>query len=275
MTPHEKQLLNPDQLNPGDILLCSTTDQLSKLIQEVDQGGYSHTILYVGKTDGHHMIVHATTKGVLHQKLTHIIDNEEIDLLDAYRFYDDNGNSPGSPALPVEPIIENALSYVDGPYFWSELLMGGLVILSVDQFKSKTMQKIVRILGGLVESKIVKLFEKKKGKKAMVCVQVATTSYWNADTSPARKLGIKIEIAGNRKHVPIFDDDHGLINLKKKLQRDFDVYNAIPTDKLISEDPIILKAGSPFIPLGTCTLRDMSHSPSLKLLGSIKNTRKV
>lgn len=59
--------ITPDDLRPGDVLLCSEDNELSRLIMEVDQGGYSHTILYVGVDKGEHMVVHATTKGIAYQ----------------------------------------------------------------------------------------------------------------------------------------------------------------------------------------------------------------
>lgn len=265
--------IKPDQLQAGDILLCSTNDALSKLIQEVDQGGYSHTILYVGKENGKHMIVHATTKGILHQELSKVLNLEEVDLMDAYRFHGENGEELGSPNFPVEPIIKNALSFVGGPYFYSELILGGLVILSVDQFKNKTLQKAVRLLGGLIESKLVKLFEKHKGKKAMVCVQVATTSFWNASNDTARPYGIRVKIDGTRKHVPLLDNDSQLNDLKQKVLNLYPVFDNLTLNKPIADGELILKAGQTLLPLGTCTLRDLSRSPSLTLIGNLKNTK--
>ncbi len=264
--------ITPDQLNPGDILLCSEDNALSKLIQEVDQGGYSHTILYVGKENGKHMIVHATTKGILHQELSEVMDMKEIDLLDAFRFYGENEEPLGSPNLPAEPVIQNAMSFVGGPYFYSELLLGGLVILAVDQVKYGIKQKVVDLLGRLIEHKLVEILENNKGKKAMVCVQVATTAFWNASNVPERPYGIKVRIDGSRKHVPLLDNNKKLNDLKKQLLNHFEDLN-LSEGIHNSKDSLVLKAGEALVPLGTCTLRDMSHSPSLKLVGNLKNTR--
>lgn len=256
------------ELHPADILLCHRTDELSQLIQQVDQGGYSHAVVYIGEESGEHRFVHATWKGIKNQTLEEILEEESIDRIDVVRWHDEGGQVLGSKKYPVAPIIELVKSYVGGPYYKSTLLLGGLVILVVDEVRNPTLQKIARVFGGLIESFISKLFIQRKGKTPMVCVEVATASYWNADASDNRSYAIKVKIAGNRKKVDLkaFTKKESttiLDRFKKILQ------GLQPISNVISDSPLILNAGSPLLPAETCTLRDLSTSPSLKMVGNL------
>lgn len=165
------------------------------------------------------------------------------------------------------------MSYVGGPYFYSELILGGLVILSVDQFKNPILQMAVKLLGSQVEHGLSKLFEKHTGKKPMVCVQVATTAFYNASNTSDRPHGIKVKIDGTRKQVPLWDNNQEINELKVKLLDQYPVYKNLEVHKPIAEGGFVFKAGSLALPLGTCTLRDMSRSPSLTHFGTLKDTR--
>ena len=245
-------------------MLWSETNELSTLIKQVDQGGYSHTLLYVGidPDDGEHKVIHATSKGIIKQDLSDIITNQAVDLLDVYRCRGD---------FAVDKVLANAESYLGGSYFYSELLLGGLVIMVVDEMHDPAKQIKTRISLAKKMHAIAQQLKKPGGPEPMVCVQVATSAYWDADTSDQRTYAIKVKLDGGRKRVP---------QLFKKLLKTLIDFIKLTigshhesNELTVSPDvePVILKAGSTDLPLGTCTLRDLSHSPSLELVGSLKD----
>lgn len=262
MSYRNTNAITHNDLLPGDILLMSETNALSKLIQDVDQGGYSHTLVYVGEEHGVPTVVHATTKGIKSQPLDDILNMTEVDLMDAYRYIGD---------CPMQKVVDNARSFVDGEYFFSQLLLGGLVYSIVDEIHKPSKQIRSRIDLTKVAHWIAERLEGSKDKEPMVCVQVATTAFWRADEKGTGAYGIEVKLDGNRKPVKhLLKKLWEVLKEYIELKRGHYKPNFLPLHPP-HDVPAIYKAGSKQIPLGTCTLRDLSHSPSLELIGSLKD----
>jgi len=266
MRPNTLSPITFESVKPGDIILSAGPigNFLDDLIREIDQSAYSHTTLFIGMRGNQPMVVEATTSGIIHDTIKRDWDEQAI--LDVYRFRAPDGSELGDSGWPAEPILANALSYVGGNYCYSELLMCAVAILAVDESNDPVVKEIVRLWGARIEYEVEQWLRGNSGKIPMTCVQVATTSFYHADNTPYHKYGIEVRIDGTRHSVPIPDHVVQLRAIKAKLKS--------ALDKLAEDDraPITVKAGSYYLPPGTCTPRDLTDSPSLHYIGTLKDT---
>jgi hypothetical protein len=271
MRPTNPKKINLDDLLPGDILLSAGSNLLDQVILLIDQGDYTHTTQYVGKIDGVHMVVEATKKGIKYQSITADLTQ---DLVDAYRYVSPDGASFGNPDWPVEPVIDQALSFQGSKYAYSELLMAAVILLASEVPNDKNLNIIVRLELTAIESMFEKWLTNNANKTPMTCVEVVTSAHWMALANPANKYGIKVKINGDRK-LPFkpSKNQETYQNFRNKIMKHMEFTYPIYTKKLIEDVSLLATAGSKTLPLGSCTLRDMQTSPSLQFIGCIKDKR--
>tara|TARA_R110002124_G_scaffold270539_1_gene439045 strand:- start:495 stop:1322 length:828 start_codon:yes stop_codon:yes gene_type:complete len=271
LRPPNPPKITLDDLLPGDILLSAGSDWLDKLILLVDQGSYTHTTQYIGKNaNGDHMVVEATEKGIKYQSITEDLTQ---DLVDAYRYESPNGHHFGDANWPVQPVLNEAISYQDAKYAYSELLMGAVVILTSEIPDEKDLSEIVRIALTYVEHQFEKWLTDNADKTPMTCVQVATSAHWQANATPINKYGLQVNINGARKSPFASKNLEAYQKLRTSLLNKISITHPEFSKKLKTKSGLVVFAGSDILPLGSCTPRDMETSPTLKFIGCIQDNR--
>jgi len=271
LRPSNPKKITLDDLLPGDVLLSGGSDWLDELIMYIDQGDYSHTTQYIGKIKGEHMVVEATTKGIVYQNTD---PDMTQDIVDAYRYVSPDGHHFGDPGWPVKPVLDKAKTFVGANYAYSELLMGAVVIMASEVPKEAYLSEIIRITLSYVEHQFEKWLNENADKTPMTCVQVATTAHWQADATPANKYGLQVTINGARKPPIPSKDMSKYQDLRSSLISKFNAVHPGFANQIIQSAGMTVYAGSGLLPLGSCTPRDMETSPTLEFVGCIKDTRK-
>lgn len=273
LRPSNPPQITIDDLMPGDILLSTGTDWIDQLILHIDQGDYTHTTYYVGKVDGVYRAVDATTDGIIYDTVQ---DDWVQVLVDAYRFVSPDGHHVGDTGWPVDPVTTLAKSFVGGAYSNSELIMGGLLFLTMEMPSNPVASEMIRMVGDRLVHEMQEFIQyvEGQGKTPMTCVQVATSAFWGADPSSARKYGIEVKINGARK-APWSLPSNASADLKAlSAKRDQLAQLMGPFAMEPAKKPgIVVKAGSDMLPLGSCTTRDLQTSPSLQFVGCLLDKR--
>ena len=197
-------------------------------------------------------------------------------LVDAYRFVSPDGHHVGDTGWPVDPVTTLAKSFVGGAYSNSELIMGGLLFLTMEMPSNPVASEMIRIVGDRLVHEMQEFIQyvEGQGKTPMTCVQVATSAFWGADPSSARKYGIEVKINGARK-APWSLPSNASADLKAlSAKRDQLAQLMGPFAMEPAKKPgIVVKAGSDMLPLGSCTTRDLQTSPSLQFVGCLLDKR--
>lgn len=277
LRPDHPPKITVDDLKPGDVVLSAgDSGWIDEFILLIDEGDYTHATCYVGERDGHrHAMVEAGKHGVITRDLSY--DYDQV-LIDAYRFESADGHHLGDPGWPVEPVTAGAESFVGGPYAYSELLMGALVLVVSEVPASGKAAEIVRIVGQRLEHELQKFLETLEGEKKtpMTCVQVCTSAYWQADPGETRRYGLEVTIDGARKVPwPVASDASGPVGELARLRERVAAVlgESLATPAADEKGGVTVKVGSPLLPLGSCTPRDMETSPSLRFVGCLKDER--
>ncbi|MBT8146143.1 MAG: hypothetical protein KJN90_04775 [Gammaproteobacteria bacterium] len=288
--PSNPKPITISDLRPGDILGSCGTSTIDKIVTLVDQGDYSHISQCVDVVDGQQYVVESTMKGIKYDAVD-AVDTKVQDLVDCYRYTSKDGHHLGDEGWPVQPLVDVAKSYPGGKYCWDLTLTMGLVILGSRVPEKNILKTIIRIGGGIIVAEIEKLIEKKEhvDKTPMTCVQVATSAYWQAKTTPEHKYGLLIDIDDKRhpsKANPVNLLESGIKDLEAKayleLRKEIEkLYRRHFGDEFVESilarldaAPGPLIAGSALLPLGTCSPTDIQTSPSLEFVGCLKDTRK-
>ena len=274
--PPDPTKISLDDLQPGDIMLStgpttgSNSSWLDYLIRTIDDSDYSHATEYIGKVGEKHMVVEATTDGILYDCTK--LDFDAQPLIDAYRFVSHDKHQFGEANWPSEPVTKMARTFVGGKYAYSELIMLGLVIMAADLPDDDAISEIIRLGAGFLVNEISKWINQNADKTPMTCVQVVTTAHWQAEASPANKYAIDVQLRRKPKSDPTSKSHTEFRKLQSEIKQVFD--NA-PQLKPLVQDPalesgLIIPAGSAALPAGTCTLHDLQTSPCWKFLGYLK-----
>ncbi len=271
LRPPNPPKITLDDLLPGDILLSGGSDWLDKLIMYIDQGDYSHTTQYIGKIDGQHMVVEATTKGIVYHNTD--ADMNVQDLVDAYRYVSPDGHHFGDPDWSVQPVLDQAKSFVGAKYAYSELLVGAVVIMASEIPKEENLSEIIRIALDYVEHKFEEWLNENADKTPMTCVQVATSAHWLAASNPLNKYGLQVTINNARKPPFISDELSQYQEIRSNIITQMEDIHSGYVENLTQRSGITVYAGSDILPLGSCTPRDMETSPTLNFVGYLKDTR--
>ena len=264
LRPTHPKKLNLADLKPGDIILSAGDSDIDKIILMLDQGSYSHTTQYIGVENGKHMVVEATTTGIKY----HTIDEDMTvqTLVDVYRFKSLSGHQLGDPNWPAAPVTNMAKTFAGGKYAYTDLLLVAVVLIGSELPKEAYLKEIVRIMLAGFQHELVEWLTNNKDKTPMTCVQVATSSFWEADKNAARKYALQVDINGAR-HNPFSSKE---METYQTIRRE--VIQA--TAHLGGQNGFKAYAGSDILPLGSCTPRDLQTSPTLEFIGCLKDTRK-
>lgn len=270
--PSNPTKITLDDLQPGDLLLSGGSDLIDRIINIVDKGIYSHTTFYCGKINGQHMVVEATEQGIMYH--TPDSDMEIQNLVDAYRYVSPDGHRFGDPGWDVQPVLDQAMSYVGAKYAYSELVLGALVIIAAEVPKEESVSELVRISLNLLEHELELWLNAHADKTPMTCVQVATSAYWQAVSTPPNKYGLQVVIDDSRQTTGSSAEMKEYLALRNRLKQKLDskwpgwVYQSRK-----ESGGLTLFAGSEMLPLGSCTPRDLEYSPTLEYVGCLKDTR--
>lgn len=265
---------NP-KIAPPDQLYMSLLDFLLK---SLDEGDYTHTSFFTGVDEGKPMVVEATTDGVKHNPLS--VDRDAQVLVDVYRYQSPDGHSLGDDGWPAKPVVDKALSLVGQPYSYSELLMGAIILLRVDNTAPGQEQLTKLLAERKYAAQLAEFIDKARGSTPMTCVQVATTAYYQADDSTAHKYALQVLPVGDRTpptpaEEKCIETDLGKLQgeIRSLLGKGFSEHLATLTGGSTPVPGTVYTIGSAEIPLGTCTPRDLETSPTLKLVGNLWDTR--
>lgn len=259
-------------LVPGDVLLSAGSDWLDILITAIDEGDYSHTTQYIGYIDGDYKVVEATEKGIKYESLD--VDINAQDLIDVYRYVSPDGHHFQDPGWPVKPVLDEAMTYVNAKYAYSELLLGAVVVMAAE-LPSGGWSPVIRSGLDILEHEFVQWLNDNQDKTPMTCVQVATSAHWQAEASPAHKYGLEVIISSPRKPpVPPTPEIQHYHDVRASLISAVDAVSPGFSNAIIRSDSSLkVVAGSDILPLGSCTPTDLQTSPSLEFIGCLKDTR--
>jgi hypothetical protein len=292
LRPSNPPTITLDDLQPGDILLSGGSTWLDTLIKLIDEGDYSHATQYVGPVKGNdgtpaHMVVEATQEGVKYQSTDS--DMGVQDLVDAYRYVSPEGQHFGDPNWPVQPVLDEAKSYVGAHYAYSELLMGAVAIMASEVPREKHLKEIVRIALDYVDHQFQNWLARHADRVPMTCVQVITSAHWQAASQPANKYGIQVKLDGSRTPPGAASEVGSQARTDSETMRTYQEVRSRIVSAMQTAHPnvsvpepkqaqakaagLVEVAGSDVLPLGTCTPRDMETSPTLTFVGCLKDTR--
>ncbi|QJD79602.1 hypothetical protein [Spirosoma rhododendri] len=247
---------------------------LDKLILLIDEGDYTHTTQYIGKVGNQHMVVEATTRGIVYESTD---PDMTQDLVDAYRYVSPDGHQFGDPGWPVDPVLDVAKSFVGGQYAYSELLLAAVAILASEMPNEQNLSIIVRLALDFFEHEFELWLNENATKTPMTCVQVATAAHWNAASDPANKYGLQVVLNDSRK--PPISSDQSTQDMvqyqamrSRIISRVSSLYS-VPGVTRSQQSGLTVFAGSDLLPLGSCTPRDMETSPTLQFIGCIQDNR--
>ncbi len=260
--PNPKKLSLAD-LKPGDVLLSGGDSDIDKIIMMLDEGDYSHATQYIGIENNTHMVVEATTHGIKYETID--VDVNAQNLIDVYRYVSDDGNHLGDQDWPVAPILTQAKSFVGGAYAYSDLLLVAVALMASELPTDSTEREFLRLALMQIQHEIVKWLDENSDKTPMTCVQVVSSSYYQAQATPANKYGIDAIINGARKNPFTASTPEVYDALKSNL---IDTINDLHDNSGMRRT-----IGSAFLPLGSCTPRDLAYSPNLTFVGCLKDTR--
>jgi hypothetical protein len=259
-------------LIPGDILLSVGVGVLDALITCIDEGDYSHTTQYIGFDGKNHMVVEATEGGIKHDKLS--VDMGAQDLIDVYRYVSPDGHHFEDPEWPVKPVLDEAMSYVNANYAYSELLLGAVVVMAA-QVPAGGWSPEIRMALSELEHKFVEWLNENQDKTPMTCVQVATSAHWQAVSTPVNKYALQVTLKSPRKS-PISPSEElkEYQQIRSSLIAAVDAVRPGFSDKYTQINAsVTVSAGSGDLPLGSCTPTDMQTSPTLEFIGCLKDKR--
>ncbi|SCY90353.1 C40 family peptidase [Alkaliphilus peptidifermentans] len=260
-------------LFPGDILLCRGKGWISDLIVLFDGGTYSHTAVYVGERCGEHLIIQATSDGVV---CTPIEDIKTETFTDVYRF-NKNGHKLGDDQYPYNPVIDVCQKYADSKtkYAFSHLIL--LAILSVTREipLDYTTKKIIRSILDDATAHLFKLIDNKT--TPMVCSEVAYRAFDEADNNRKYQLSIEgitlkkikegmMEASNEIRDISNSNADLAVIDidLYNSKQRFVDMWS-----KLKEEENTLYSI--PLNPIAPCvTPKDLEKSRNLIKIGELE-----
>ena len=276
LRPKDPPKLTTGDLLPGDVLLSNAIrkdgsfwDELDKLILAIDQGDYSHASIWDGK-----YVIECLTTGVqIHDPLSMTL--EEQSLVDVYRFSLD-GHRFGDPEWPVEPVLDAARAFEGRGYGYTRLVLLGIVILTSEVPQQPILDALVRIIG----DDLAKHIDEWLGKSdQMICSEVIAGAWWDAKATPAHKYGLPIEIGGTRHLLKIEDAEAESSEAESPAHAEFlrlrnevasRIQPVVPAPAEAPKGALTVVAGSPPLPAGFVSPGDLQRSPSLSLVGTLK-----
>lgn len=181
--------IKPDALRPGDVLLSSDLNPISKLIKTINKSDYCHAALYTGEA-----VIEAVFGGVEKSNLQERIADKEY--MDVYRFVS-GGNILGDPGWPAEPVIRRAEYYCKPgqKYAYRELFF--LLVLLRAQYGriSKAIwrffiQKYLSI-PELKEKYELYIDRKEKDEEPVICSELVYRCFAEATADQKYKLSIQ------------------------------------------------------------------------------------
>ncbi|MEM6606691.1 MAG: hypothetical protein AAF671_13080 [Pseudomonadota bacterium] len=290
---------------PGDVILSRSgpsdgmNELLDKLILAIDQGDYTHSSLWDGQ-----YVIEALTNGVqIHDSLELTLHDQE--LVDVYRpkFF---AVASGDGALPPEPVLTAARSFEGYAYGYTKLVLAGLVLLTSEIPEDPVIEVALRIFSSLALARLEKFL---KDEHSMICSEVVTQAFYDGVSDPEHQYGLSILI-GDHHHIQINPEAHAktLAAALETTNAEHARASGVATGLLASEDatpdsrlsefhavrarlaeiypkhvisqlntvtsPGMRSAtvigGSPILPAAFVTPGDLQRSPTLELVGTLK-----
>lgn len=218
-TPH---VLQPHDLEPGDVLLHMGRGELSKLIAWVGDSAYSHAAVVYDDTQ----LMEAAASGVryapLQQRITMVQNFVYIDVFRPSRL-----QKPDRDAMLA--LLRKALSpYLGVPYPMTSLFVLGIVCAVRNKIPgSRDLRRILRMALDLVID---------NDAHKVVCSELVYRGFDEAATDPAHALRLPV-ITRSRQHTPLPDID--LLALAHECLEDMQRAGQKPT--LASEIALLAK----------------------------------
>lgn len=250
--------ISVDDLRPGDVLLSRAPSNvagfmglLDQMILKLDEGDYTHSALYVGMYDGQHRVVESISEGVMFHSINVDLDAQE--LVHAYRFQGE---------LNADAVVTQALNLTGGKYAWTELMSLALLAATVETFEAgeEQIEEIDKI--GVILTAVDDAFFKTHGKRAMTCAQAVVTAFYaggypiQPNMTLARTNPFKLPPPDHRSHI-----QNILLTLAHNIDKAL---------LAVLKNVSVAELREQFdVPPPVFTPRDLSVSPSLKLIGAL------
>lgn len=262
-------------LRPGDVILSRAPENdsdalglMDSLILALDEGDYTHAALYVGKNAEDYQVVEGIRAGIVCESVN--VDLDAQVLVDVYRFKSPDGKTLGDAGWPAEPVITAAQSLVGGTYSYAELAAIALSLLVTDfNASGKSQIEINEMLGEIIQG-LNDYFYEANGKRAMTCVQVVTTAFYEAVSEQPNAYALQANTTVDR-NPPVTSDAATQLAHHTNLQKALTQLAAEHGEQVDSAalKSAIQTAQAPFPPV--FTPRDLQLSPSLTLVGTLKD----
>ncbi len=260
-------------MKPGDIVLSRGQDPASDFVARLDGGIYSHAAVWTGEA-----IVEAIPDGVQARPLQKTFDEQAF--VDVYRWKKSVAGKElhlGDEGYPAQPVVDCAMAIAQEHmvYSFDELILGAIIIWTSKMPANKDLRIAVRILGDLIDPIVHRWALAHGGKEGMVCSQVVTTSYWEASEDRRYEIDIDVDGDGRIDRGGKSVANAGGASEKVPEAHEYEKTVARIGDALarLSYSPrgVMAPAGSPLVPLGVVTPRELQESPNLELVGRISD----
>jgi hypothetical protein len=165
--------ITPDQLEPGNVLLCKGADDdlFDRIIVFFAGGPYCHSAFWNGSK-----VVQASDRGVNQDDLSSL---SEEDYVDVYKFHKD-GHVLGDPDWPAQPLVDeaNKLASEDHPYAWGHCILMAICCLTRKIDLPPMEKAFLRFFMDQAAGFIDKLID--GDKEPMMCSEVVYTIFEKA-----------------------------------------------------------------------------------------------
>lgn len=175
-------IIEIDQLQKADVLLCRGGHLLGDIIVRLDGGTYSHGVLYKGKDEnGDGYVIHAVPRGVVDEPIcTSFLLNEQ-EFIDVFRYKKTTGEVGLAPE-EADCIVKCATRFVGDKYAYDHLLLFGLLAITRDitaYCRWPWEQKVIRVLLDHATDLIFQLID--RGQELLVCTEAVYRFYTESD----------------------------------------------------------------------------------------------
>lgn len=247
--------IKPNELIPGDVILCKGKDLVSDMISWLDGGEYSHATLYIGDNT----ICEADFDGVLNVGLSKIRNEEKYG--DVYRFKKD-GHCFNKTDWSAEPVLAVSSSYVaEGTkYAFDHLLLLAMIVLTRRIPLPKREAIIIRTLIDEGTKIIFDIID--QGKTPMVCSELVYRCFSEAIPLEKYQLDIEYPYPNHPSECGRLEGQTVDLRLEESLNNFLIAWNSSKKSKLSLKASIRPDSAS-------VSPRDLANSSDLELIGRL------
>jgi hypothetical protein len=166
-------VIQPHELQLGDVLLYSSRSLLSRLIKLFDGGDYNHSALYDGQ-----QVAESVEDGITARSLSD--STTGFDYVDVFRFRSDNGARLGDEELPADPVKARIDHYLANRerYAYEQLILLGVLAATRQIPLSPYLSMVLRVFLESAADRVASIVA--VGREPMICSEFVYRCYQEA-----------------------------------------------------------------------------------------------